>query len=220
MAVSADLFAWTNGSLLIWMDNDHAHALEPLAKKFENEFGIQVRIETPENITNSFPLAAQAGKGPDIVVWAHDKLGEWADGGLIGHVEISDGFGKKFFLKAWQAVCHQEWIWGYPISLETVTLIYNKRLLDGYPPTTLADLVSLHHEIKAKRTGVTTILWDYKNAYYSWGILASAGAFVFGKAGSDYDLNNVGVATPGAVKALSTIAALVRSGLLPKMNDY
>jgi len=202
------------------MDNDHAHALEPLAKKFENEFGIQVRIETPANITNTFPLAAQAGKGPDIVIWAHDKLGEWADAGLIGHVEISDGFGKKFFLKAWQAVCHQEWIWGYPISLETVTLIYNKRLLEGYPPATLADLVPLNHEIKAKRSGVTTILWDYKSAYYSWGILASAGAYVFANTGSDYDLNNVGVATPGAVKALSTIAALVRSGVLPKSVSY
>ena len=131
-----------------------------------------------------------------------------------------DGFGKKFFLNAWQAVRHQEWIWGYPVSLETVTLIYNKRLLDGYPPTTLADLVPLNQEIRAKRTGVTTILWDYKSAYYSWEILASTGAYVFANTGSDFDLKNVGVATPGAVKALSTIAALVRSGLLPKMNDY
>jgi maltose/maltodextrin transport system substrate-binding protein len=220
VAGSGDLFAWTNGSLLIWMDTDRASALQPLAKKFENQYGIQVTIETPENITNSFPLAAQAGKGPDIVIWAHDKVGEWADAGLIGHVEISDGFGKKFFLKAWQAVLHREWIWGYPISLEAVTLIYNKRLLDGYPPTTFADLVSLHNEIKAKRTGVTTILWDYKNAYYSWGILASAGAYVFGKAGSDYDLNNVGVATPGAVKGLSAIVSLVRSGVLPKSVSY
>ena len=214
------LFAWNNGSLLIWMDNDHAHALEPLAKKFENEFGIQVRMETPESITNSFPLAAQAGKGPDIVVWAHDKLGEWADGGLIGHVQISDGVGKKFFLKAWQAVCHEDWIWGYPIGLETVTLIYNKKLLDGSPPTALADLVPLNNEIKAKRAGVTTILWDYKSAYYSWGILASAGAYVFADTGPDYDLTNVGIATPGAVKALSTIAALVRAGVLPKSVSY
>jgi maltose/maltodextrin transport system substrate-binding protein len=67
---------------------------------------------------------------------------------------------------------------------------------------------------------VTTILWDYKNAYYSWGILASAGAYVFGKAGSDYDLNNVGVATPGAVKGLSAIVSLVRSGVLPKSVSY
>jgi maltose-binding protein MalE len=42
-----------------------------------------------------------------------------------------DGFGKKFFLNAWQAVRHQKWIWGYPVSLETVTLIYNKRLLEA-----------------------------------------------------------------------------------------
>jgi maltose-binding protein MalE len=67
---------------------------------------------------------------------------------------------------------------------------------------------------------VTTILWDYKSAYYSWEILASTGAYVSANTGSDFDLKNVSVATPGAVKALSTIAALVRSGLLPKINDY
>ena len=170
------------------MDNDHAHALEPLAKKFEDALGIQVRIETPENITNTFPLAAQAGKGPDIVIWAHDKLGEWADAGLIGHVEISDGFGKKFFLKAW---------------------LYNKRLLEGYPPATLADLVPLNHEIKAKRSGVTTILWDYKSAYYSWGILASAGAYVFANTGSEWHstmaLAGLGVVSPLAKRYAQTI---------------
>ena len=80
--VSMNLFAWTNGELLVWMDSDRGYALAPAAKKFETEFGIKVTIESPEKITDSFSIAAQAGKGPDIVIWAHDKLGEWADGGL------------------------------------------------------------------------------------------------------------------------------------------
>jgi hypothetical protein len=29
------LLAWTNGELLIWMDTDRGHCLEPIAKKFE-----------------------------------------------------------------------------------------------------------------------------------------------------------------------------------------
>jgi maltose/maltodextrin transport system substrate-binding protein len=78
--VSMNLFAWTNGELLVWMDSDRGYALAPAAKKFETEFGIKVTIESPEKITDSFSIAAQAGKGPDIVIWAHDKLGEWADG--------------------------------------------------------------------------------------------------------------------------------------------
>ena len=52
--------------------------MKRIAQKCENDLGIKVSIETPQNITTDFPLAAEAGKGPDIVIWAHDKVGEWA----------------------------------------------------------------------------------------------------------------------------------------------
>ena len=202
------------------MDSDRGHAIVPIAQKFQNDFGIKVTIETPEKITDGFPSAAQSGKGPDIVIWAHDELGEWADAGLIGPIEVSAGFASKFFPKGWQAVLHRESIWGYPISLETVTLIYNKKLLDGPPPANLSGLVSLNDQIKKKHPGVTAILWDYKSAYYSWGILASAGGYVYASNGPDYDLKNVGVATGGAVKGLSEIISLVKAGVLPKSVSY
>jgi len=67
---------------------------------------------------------------------------------------------------------------------------------------------------------VTTILWDYKSSYYSWGILASAGGYVFAKNGPDYDLKNVGVANRGAVEGLSKIIALIHAGVLPKSVSY
>jgi maltose/maltodextrin transport system substrate-binding protein len=165
--VPIHVLAWVNGELLIWMDSDRGYALELIAKKFENDFGLKVTIEAPEKITDSFQIAAQAAKGPDIVIWAHDKLGEWADAGLIAPVEVSDELLNKFFRKSWQAVLHHERIWGYPISLETITLIYNKKLLDSPPPTELAELVSMNQKIKKKHPGVTTILWDYKSSYYS-----------------------------------------------------
>jgi maltose/maltodextrin transport system substrate-binding protein len=94
------LFAWTNGELSIWMDADRGHALEAMAKKFENDFGLKVTIEAPEKITDCFPIAAQMAKGPDIVVWAHDKVGEWADAGLIAPVQISEDFKDEFFPEA------------------------------------------------------------------------------------------------------------------------
>ena len=80
--------------------------------------------------------------------------------------------------------------------------------------------MSVNQKIKTKHPGVTTILWDYKSAYYSWGILDSAGGYVFGKKGADYDLNNVGVATPESVEGLSKIIALVQAGILPKSISY
>jgi maltose/maltodextrin transport system substrate-binding protein len=117
------------------MDGERAQGLRPIVKKFVNNLGIKVRIETPVNIVDNFPLAAQAGQGPDIVIWAHDKLGEWADSGLIAPVELPSESVRKFYPEAWEAVLHQNAAWGYPIALETITLIYNKKLLMGGPPT-------------------------------------------------------------------------------------
>jgi maltose/maltodextrin transport system substrate-binding protein len=213
--VSGSLFAWTSGQLLIWMDPDRGQALQPLAKKFEKDLGIEIAIETSTNITTNFPIMAQAGKGPDIVIWAHDKVGEWADGGLIAPVEVSEEYSNKFFPQAWEAVMHNGLTWGYPIAMETVTLIYNKRLLAGQPPTDLSQLPALDQQTRSKHPAVRTILWDYQSAYYSWGIFASAGGYVFGKKGTNYDLGNVGVATPGAVQALSELIALVKDNILP-----
>jgi maltose/maltodextrin transport system substrate-binding protein len=209
-------FAWTDGELQVWMDSDRARALQPILKKFEDQYAIKVHLESPQNITDSFPTAAQMGKGPDIVIWAHDKVGEWADAGLISHVEVHHETREKYFPKAWEAVTHREHVWGFPIGMETVTLIYNKKLLDGPPPKSLYELAALNEKIKQEHPGVTSILWDYKSAYYSWGILASAGAYIYAKTESEYDLGNVGVANAGAVEALSKIVELVKSGILPK----
>ena len=97
--VPRHLLAWTDGELLIWMDADRGQALDLIARKFEKEIGVNTTIETPDKITDNFPLVAQVGKGPDIVIWAHDKVGEWADAGLIAPVEFSDDFAQKLYYR-------------------------------------------------------------------------------------------------------------------------
>jgi maltose/maltodextrin transport system substrate-binding protein len=209
--------AWTNGQLLIWMDADRACAMRVVADKFEQDFGIRVQIETPEKITDSFPLAAQSGKGPDIVIWAHDKVGEWADGGIIAPVEVTSTYQQQFNPLAWDAVRHRNQLWGYPISLEVVGLIYNKKLVEGAPPAFLSELIPFHQKFKAAHPNLNSILWDYSSPYYSWGILASAGGYIFGKSNDGYDSQSVGVATEGAVRALTEIVHLIDAGVLPRM---
>ena len=209
--------AWTNGQLLIWMDADRASAMQVVANQFEQDYGIKVRIETPEKITDSFPLAAQAGKGPDIVIWPHDKVGEWADGGLIAPIEVTAAYKEQFYPMAWDAVRHRRQLWGYPISLEAIGLIYNKKLVNGAPPSHLAELIPFQQKLKSEHPGMSSILWDYSSPYYSWGILASGGGYIFGKSGDGYDPRNVGVATAGAVEALSEIVHLIDVGVLPRM---
>ena len=209
--------AWTNGQLLIWMDADRASAMRQVADKFEKDFGIPVRIEAPEKITDNFPLAAQAGKGPDIVILAHDKVGEWADGGMIAPIEVTTAYKEQFYPMAWESVQHRKLLWGYPISLEAIGLIYNKKLVNGAPPAQVSELVSFDQRLKTEHPGLHSILWDYGSPYYSWGVLASGGGYIFGKTNDEYDPRIVGVATPGAVQGLSEIVHLIDVGVLPRM---
>lgn len=95
-------------------------------KTFAQEVGAPVKVETQEQITDKFQEAAQTGKGPEIFFWAHDRIGEWADSGLIKPLEVKDDFKAGFIPMSWDAVTHNKQIWGYPVSLKTVSLIYNK----------------------------------------------------------------------------------------------
>jgi len=58
--------AWTNGRLLIWMDADRAYAMRLVADKFEQDYGIQVQIETPENIIDNFRWRPKQAKDPTL----------------------------------------------------------------------------------------------------------------------------------------------------------
>ena len=95
----------------------------------------------------------------------------------------------------WDAVRRRKQLWGYPISLEAIGLIYNKKLVSGAPPTQLSDLIPFHQKLKSEHSGMNSILWDYSSPYYSWGILASGGGYIFGETANGYDPRNVGVAT-------------------------
>jgi maltose/maltodextrin transport system substrate-binding protein len=208
--------AWVDGELSIWMDADRVPAMQVAGRKFEHDYGIKVNVDATENIPNNFPLAAQSNKGPDIVIFAHDKVGEWADGGLIAPIAVPESYRSRFDPKAWEAVQHRKEYWGYPLCFEVVGLIYNKKLVPDPPPAQLSDLLEVDKRLKTEHPGVATILWDYDSPYYSWGIFASGGAYVFARTDAGYDTKNVGVDTPGAVDALNQLIGLVRAGVLPR----
>ena len=207
--------AWVDGELSIWMDADRVPAMQEAGRKFEHDYGIKVNVDATENIPNNFPLAAQSDKGPDIVIFAHDKVGEWADGGLIAPVPVAASYRSRFDSKAWEAVQHRGEYWGYPLCFEVVGLIYNKKLVQN-PPAQLSDLIEFNTRLKADHPNVKTILWDYDSPYYSWGIFASAGAYVYAKTADGYDTKDIGIASPGAIDALNQLIGLVRGGVLPR----
>jgi maltose/maltodextrin transport system substrate-binding protein len=213
--------AWTDGELLVWIGGDKGHrGLAEVGKKFEKDLGVPVKVEAPDGLTDKFQAAAQGGKGPDIVFWAHDRLGEWADAGLLKPLELKDDFKANYIPMTWDAVTHNKQIWGYPIALEAVSLIYNKKFVSTSPPAQLSEVPVFAKELRATHPNVIAIMWDYNTPYFSWPFLASGGGYPFKKIDGGYDVNNIGINNDGAVKGLQAIVELINAGVMPKGASY
>lgn len=206
-------------TLVVWINGDKAYtALAEIGRTFEAATGVRVIVETPENPTDKFVQAARSGGGPDIFFWAHDRIDELADAGLLRPVDLNPAFRSQYLDAGWAAVSHRGRVWGYPVALECVGLIHNKAILPD-PPTTLEGYLDLIEPMRAR--GHRPILFEYGNAYFSWGLLAAGDGYVFGrKPDGSYDLSNVGVDRAGVIEGLDLLVKLVDAGAMARGAGY
>lgn len=207
--------AFEDGVITIWMSQDRsAEQLAAVAARFTEDLGIEVRIESPEPIPDKFPQAAATGDGPDVVLWAHDRFGEWAASGLLSPVDLPAGMQADLAPVALEALTFDGATWGYPIALESAALIYNREYVTE-PPETFEEIADLELP-----EGVRPILWAYSDTYYSMALLAANGGYAFEKVDGRYDGTSTGVNNEGAVAGAELLRAMVEDGVMPRGVDY
>ena len=93
MSASAEV---EKGQLNIWVNGDKAYdGLEKVGQKFTKDTGIKVIVSHPSSPEIKFQTLAEINYGPDIFMWAHDRLGEWVGSGLVQEVIPSKDFKDK-----------------------------------------------------------------------------------------------------------------------------
>ena len=205
--------------LLIWINGDKGYnGLQKVGDAFNKVSGVQVVVQHPEGATDKFQAAAGAGKGPDIFCWPHDRAGEWAKSGLIVPVKAPKRIRDEIESSAWSAFTYKGQVWGYPLSIEAIGLIYNKALVKT-PPASFEAVIALDKALSAQ--GKKAILWDYNKSFFTWPLLAGPGGFIFARTPQgELDPKVVGVNTPGALQGAEMLARLVRDGHMPKGARY
>lgn len=214
MATAMPAVALEEGVITIWTgDNRDKAALEQAVAPFTEDLGIEVTVEIVDpDLPQKFQQAAATGDGPDIVLWAHDRFGEWASGGLIAPVQPSDSWSEDILPAAMDAVQFDGKTWGYPLAVEAVTLIYNKDLIET-PPATFEEIAAL--EVDGQK-----ILWDYNNTYFTMPMLMAGGGYAFQKVEGSYDGSTTGVNTDGAIAGAEVLKSLFDDGVMPQGVDY
>ncbi|MBD1388442.1 maltose/maltodextrin ABC transporter substrate-binding protein MalE [Neiella sp. HB171785] len=218
LGMSASVAAIEEGKLLIWINGDKGYnGLAEVGKKFEQELGVPVEVQHPDDATGKFQQAASTGDGPDIFFWAHDRFGDWVSAGLLSPVEPASKTKAAIEDFAWDAVTIDGKVYGYPLSVEAIGLIYNKDLVPN-PPKTFEEIPALDKELQKK--GKNAILWDYNNTYFTWPVLAANGAYAFKYENGAYDVNDTGVNNKGAVQGATLIKKMIDDGMMPTGANY
>ncbi len=205
--------------LLVWINGDKGYnGLQKVGDTFAKASGVQVVVQHPEGAPDKFQAAAAAGKGPDIMCWAHDRVGEWAKSGLVVPVRPNKRIRDEIDESAWKAFSYRGQTWGYPLAIEAIGLIVNKALVSE-PPKTFDEVIAIDQRLKKEGKGA--ILWAYNNSFFSWPLLAGPGGFVFGRdAQGNLDPKQVGVNNVGALQGALMLERLVKDGHMPKGARY
>lgn len=154
--------------------------------------------------------AVPRGKGPDVFIFAQDRLGGWVAAGNT--VEPLDFFldapTKGRYLKATlDAMTYQGTTYGLPLNFKTITLIYNKKLVP-VPPKTTAELQAMAKKLTNAPSGRFGLVYWYSDFYYHAALMNGFGGGVF--AGRKPTLNS-----PQNAASLDYLLKWINQGFMP-----
>ena len=207
----------TNADLVIWADQKKADSLKEIAKSWGQEQGITVAVQIVANdLQPAFITANQAGNGPDIVMGAHDWIGNLLQNSAIRPVVLSPEAEANYSDIALKAVTYDGQIYGTPYAVECLGLFVNKALTQVTEPATIEEMVEA-----GTAAGTELILSqavDEKgDAYNMEPIYTAAGGYLFGKnPDGSYNSKDLGIGKEGSIRAAEKIGQLGKQGVLRK----
>ncbi len=201
---SAEGEAEEGKTLTVSVDSGYKDYINEIKDTFEKENDVKIKLVEKDMFDQleSLALDGPAGKGPDVMMAAYDRIGALGQQGHLAEVKLGNESAYDETDKA--QVTYDGKIYGEPAVIETLVLYYNKDLVDT-APATFKDLENLSKDSRfafeseaGKNTGFLAKWTDF---YYSYGLIAGYGGYVFGDDGTDP--SDIGLNNAGAVEGIS-----------------
>ena len=205
--------------VVIWADADRVPAVTQVADVWARSKGVTVQVVQKQSgpIRQELPTVA-VENAPDVVVGAHDWIGELSGNGSIIPLSPSAATKKQFPAYALNAFSYGTAIkklYGAPTALENIALITNTKL--AKVPTSFADLEkqALAAQKKTKSQVGLAVQQGQGDAYHMYPFFSGLGGYIFGtnKAGN-LDPSDIGLANPKFLKNAPLIDKWNKEGLI------
>ncbi|MBZ4330969.1 extracellular solute-binding protein [Corallococcus sp. AS-1-12] len=121
------------------------------------------------------------GKGPDLFIFAQDRLGGWIEAGnTVEPIDffLDDATKKRFIPTTMEAMTYRGTAYGLPLNYKVITLIYNKKLVPT-PPKTSGEMVTMAKKLTDAKAGRFGLAYAYNDFYYHASVMNGFGGGVF-----------------------------------------
>ncbi len=161
-----------------------------------------------DSFADKLTSAIPRGNGPDLFIYADDRIGAWADSGTIEPIEfyVDDARATRFSTEAMSGMAYRGSLWGLPLATKSLVLYVRTDLVPN-TPTTTDEMLALAPAMK--RSAGFVVAYANADLYGHAPWLHGFGAHVVDAAGE------LTIATPEAANAMAFARSLVADGIAP-----
>ncbi len=209
--------------LLIWADGERVQLVTDLAVIFTEETGIPVEVQQLGlgDARDQLLVAGPAGEGPDILIVAHDSVGQLvANGALVSLEQYREELAEQYTPASLSLFTYAGELWGVPYATENVALIRNVDLVPE-APTTWQQVSEIAAELQESGAAQYGFLAHTGNTYHNFPITSAFGGYIFGlNEDLTFNVADVGLNSEGGLAAAQWLADQYAAGLMvPDVND-
>lgn len=218
---TVDLVERPEGGLLIWADETRAPIMQEFGDRFSEEYGVPIAVQQLGfgDIRDQLKIAGPAGEGPDILIGAHDWLGELVINGLLNPVDLGDKE-DQFVENAVQAFTYEGELYGMPYATENVAFFRNPDLVPDAPQT-WSEVTEMTAQLEEAGEVEQGYVLQQADPYHFYPIMTAFGGYVFGVTeDGTYDPDDVGIDSDGSLAAAQWLGMMVEEGHLRPDVDY
>jgi maltose-binding protein MalE len=148
-------------------------------------------------------LAVPKGNGPDVFIFGHDRLGDWAQRGLLEPLGFlaDEALLDRHPRETLDALVYADELYGLPLAFKCLALYYDRTLVPEAPATT-DELERVARAVRARNPEAWGIAWELDSLYFHAPWLHGFGGAVYADAA-----DTLALGTPEAARSLAFVRA-------------